>query len=139
MHSTHRRGLRALGLTLPLVLLTAACSAAEPDTAPSAPPSPEESAVAGSFEELESRYDARLGVYAVDTGTGEEVTWRDGERFAYASTIKAIAAGALLDQVGLEGLETEVPIQESDMVPHAPVTENHVGQTLTLGRSPRPQ
>lgn len=134
MHSTHRQGLRVLGLTLPLVLLTAACSGTEPDTAPTpaTTTSPEESTVAESFEELESRYDARLGVYAVDTGSGEEVTWRDDERFAYTSTIKAIAAGAILDQVGLDGLESEVPIQTGDMVPHAPVTENHIGQTLTL-------
>ncbi|NDK33240.1 class A beta-lactamase [Nesterenkonia sp. Hz 6-5] len=111
----------------------AACSSAAPDdTASSAGPSAEQTSITESFEELESRYDARLGVHAVDTGTGEEVTWREDERFAYASTIKALAAGAVLDEVGVAGLETEVLVEEEDIVPHSPVTENHIGQTLTL-------
>ena len=42
---------------------------------------------------LERKFDARLGVYAVDTGTGREVAYRDGERFGYHSTFKSLAAG----------------------------------------------
>jgi beta-lactamase class A len=52
--------------------------------------------IAREFEEFERKLDARLGVYAVDTGTGREVACNDGERFAHASTFKALAAGAVL-------------------------------------------
>lgn len=51
-------------------------------------------ASATDFERLERTYAARLGVYAVNTGTGREVAYHDSERFAYASTFKAFAAAA---------------------------------------------
>src|SRR4051812_4308754 len=35
--------------------------------------------VARGFKDLESEYGARLGVWALDTGTGRTVTWRAGE------------------------------------------------------------
>ena len=134
MTSPSLRRLSAFGMFAPVAFLMAACSGAAPDDATSsASPSPEQTPIVDSFEELESRFDATLGVYAVDTATGEEVTWREDERFAYTSTIKAIAAGAVLDDVGVAGLETEIPVEEEDIVPHSPVTENHVGQTMTLG------
>jgi len=41
------------------------------------------------FEELERRYDARLGVYAVETGMEQEIEYRADERFGHASTFKA--------------------------------------------------
>ena len=34
------------------------------------------------FRELEHKFDARLGVYAIDTGTGREVAYQADERFA---------------------------------------------------------
>src|SRR5690625_6337346 len=43
----------------------------------------------GVFEKLETTFDARLGVYALDTGTNETVTYRSEERFAYASDRKS--------------------------------------------------
>ncbi|NKR91020.1 class A beta-lactamase [Rhodococcus hoagii] len=84
------------------------------------------------FAALEEQFDARLGVYAVDTGTGREIEWRGDERFAYASTIKALAAAALLDDVGTAGLAKTVEIGASDIIKHSPVTETRVGQSMTL-------
>lgn len=125
---------RITAVTL-VTLLVAGCSSA-PATAVSAPPSPSSAATpadsAEGFAELEKRFDARVGVLAMDTGSGEEVAWRDGERFAYASTIKAVAAAALLDKVGLDGLTQTVPIDSTAIVPYSPVTETRVGGTMTL-------
>ncbi|MBL2486664.1 class A beta-lactamase, partial [Klebsiella pneumoniae] len=45
------------------------------------------------FSQLEKKYDARLGVYAIDTGTNQTISYRPNERFAFASTYKALAAG----------------------------------------------
>ncbi|WP_440695242.1 class A beta-lactamase [Clavibacter nebraskensis] len=85
-----------------------------------------------AFTALEGRFGARLGVHAVDTGTGAEVSWRADERFAYASTIKAPLVAVLLDRVGISGMERAVPIEAADILSYAPVTETRVGVTMTL-------
>lgn len=85
------------------------------------------------FTDLESAYDARLGVYAVDTATGAEVVWRSDDRFAFASTMKALGAAALLDSVGIAGLGTDVEIAAEDIVSYSPQTKQHVGGTMTVG------
>lgn len=92
-------------------------------------------AVAGTrhtFRDLESRYDARLGVYAVDTGTGRTVAYRQDERFAFASTYKALAAAALLDRTTPAGLDRVVRYTAADLVSYSPVTEKHVDTGMTL-------
>ncbi|WP_406137502.1 class A beta-lactamase [Streptomyces anulatus] len=86
-----------------------------------------------AFAALEKEYAARLGVYAVDTGTRRTVAHRDGERFAYASTFKALAAGAVLRRYGLGGLERVVTYRREDLVDHSPVTEKHVATGMSLG------
>ncbi|MEU6762604.1 class A beta-lactamase [Streptomyces sp. NPDC046853] len=88
---------------------------------------------ARGFKKLEREFDARLGVYAVDTGTGREVTYNAGERFAYNSTFKALAAGAVLDKYSLGGLDRKVTYSKDDLVPNSPVTEKHVKTGMTLG------
>ncbi|RDG39296.1 class A beta-lactamase [Streptomyces corynorhini] len=85
-----------------------------------------------AFKGLESKFDARLGVYAVDTGTGEEVAYNDGERFAYASTFKALAAGAVLREHAPDGMDQVVRYSEKDLVSNSPVTEKHVATGMTL-------
>ncbi|MEV4683154.1 class A beta-lactamase [Streptomyces kurssanovii] len=85
-----------------------------------------------SFARLEREFDARLGVYAVDTGNGRTVTHRADERFAYCSTHKALTAAAVLDQNSLAGLDKVVRYTRDDLVDHSPVTEKHVDSGMTL-------
>ncbi|MEI5101975.1 class A beta-lactamase [Streptomyces sp. PmtG] len=87
---------------------------------------------ARAFKKLERQYDARLGVYAVDTGTGREVTHRAGERFAFASTCKALQAGAVLRKYSLGGMDKLVKYSKDDLVANSPVTEKHVDTGMTL-------
>ncbi len=125
-------------LAAPLALLAlAGCTAAPgpaPDASPSATSSPSAPipAADADFGALEDEFDARLGVYAIDTGTGDAIEWRADERFAFASTYKALAAGAVLDAVGVEGLDEVVRYTEADLVTYSPVTEQHVGDGMTL-------
>jgi beta-lactamase class A len=72
-------------------------------------------------------------VFVLDTATGTELSWRADERFAYASTHKALTAGALLQQVGIAGLEETVVIESGDPVGHSPVTELRIGTQMTFG------
>lgn len=87
---------------------------------------------AAELKELERKYDARLGVYAIDTGTGREVTHREGERFGYHSTFKALAAGAVLRKYTLSGMNKVIKYSEDDLVHHSPITEQHVDTGMTL-------
>ncbi|UCM91610.1 class A beta-lactamase [Streptomyces marincola] len=87
---------------------------------------------AGGLRELEREFDARLGVYALDTGTGREVAYRADDRFAYASTFKALLAGAVLREHGLEGIDEVIAYSADELVPYSPVTENFVDTGMSL-------
>ncbi|MET8121115.1 class A beta-lactamase [Micromonospora sp. NPDC005291] len=84
------------------------------------------------FRKLEKRFDARLGVYAIDTGTGRTVRYRADERFAYASTIKALAAAEVLDETTDAELDRVVRYTADDLVTYSPITEQHVAEGMTL-------
>ncbi|MFK3983369.1 class A beta-lactamase [Micromonospora sp. NPDC050397] len=103
----------------------ATASAAATSPAPVAGLGPE-------FERLEARFGARLGVYALDTGTGRTVEHRADERFAYASTFKALAAGAVLATTSTAELDQVVRYTSADLVTYSPVTEKHVESGMTL-------
>ena len=131
--------LRAGGAALAALALATACSTPGSDPAPVPGPGSEQSASADAaalpareFERLEERFDARLGVYAVDTGTGEEITHRPDDRFAYCSTHKALSAGAVLRRNTLEEMGEVVTYTADDLVGHTPITERHVDTGMTL-------
>ncbi|WP_372494790.1 class A beta-lactamase [Micromonospora salmantinae] len=85
-----------------------------------------------AFRQLEERFDARLGVYAIDTGTGRTVRYRADERFAYSSTFKALAAAEILDETTDAELERVVRYSADDLVTYSPITEQHVAEGMTL-------
>ncbi|PDY84211.1 class A beta-lactamase [Bacillus cereus] len=85
------------------------------------------------FSQLEKKFDARLGVYAIDTGTNRTISYRPNERFAYASTYKALAAGVLLQQNSIDKLNEVINYTKDDLVEYSPVTEKHVDSGMTLG------
>ncbi|MFE4042726.1 class A beta-lactamase [Priestia sp. YIM B13490] len=84
------------------------------------------------FAKLEEKYDANLGVFALDTGTNKTVTYHPDERFAYASTHKALAVGALLQQKSTEDLNERIFYTRDDLVNYNPITEKHVDTGMTL-------
>ncbi len=139
-HTRVRRAVLGALATLSLVPL-AACGQGDssPPASPSSPaaatrPATDAKPFVREFKELERKFDARLGVYAVDTGTGREVAYNDGERFAYASTFKALAAGAVLRKHSLNGMDRVIKYSRDDLIAHSPVTEKHVETGMSLGR-----
>ncbi|SDM13028.1 beta-lactamase class A [Lentzea albidocapillata subsp. violacea] len=60
------------------------------------PAAAQASTVTGKLRQLEKRHNARLGVFATDTGTGRTVLHRADELFPMCSTFKTIAAAAIL-------------------------------------------
>lgn len=130
-HIRARRALRGALATLTLVPLAACGQDDSPASSPRSTMSTK--SYIGEFEDLEREFDARLGVYAIDTGTGREVAYNDGERFAYNSTFKALAAGAALEKYSLSGMDKKIAYSKSDLLPNSPVTEKHVDTGMTLG------
>nr|WP_062994656.1 class A beta-lactamase [Nocardia mikamii] len=127
----------AAATLVPLSACGADRSAAPESTAPvsaTAPTStvPLAAESLAEFRDLEARLHGRLGVYALDTGTGRTVEYRPDERFPYCSTFKALAAGALLSSLPPAELDRRVTYTRADLVPNSPVTEQHVDQGMTL-------
>ncbi|HEY1135036.1 MAG TPA: class A beta-lactamase [Nocardioides sp.] len=138
---------RLLGATtLALALLASGCAADEPSAAPSpaptatrtaevgteAPPVAEVADVGDRLGALEEQYGARLGLVALETGTGRVVAHRADERFAFASTVKALQVGALLRRADDADLTRVVRYTADDLVTYSPVTEQHVDTGLTV-------
>lgn len=153
MHASPRCARLASGAVFAVVALmpVGACSASDvsPDarsdadaTSTSTPPAlpgdestvvPAAVAAEERFSALERDYAVRLGVYAVDTGTGQEIEFRADERFAHASTFKALLCGVVLQQHAVEGLDEVITFTGDDLVFHSPITETNVDTGMTIG------
>ncbi|WP_435820220.1 class A beta-lactamase [Micromonospora echinofusca] len=119
------------------VMSLAACGpagAAEQPTRDRAVPAPASSTPDRDheFRQLEKKFDARLGVYAIDTGTGRTVGYRADDRFAYTSTFKALAAAEVLDETTDAELDRVVRYSADDLVTYSPITQLHVADGMTL-------
>ncbi len=79
---------------------------------------------------LEARGGGRLGVAALDTGSGRRLAFRGGERFPLCSTFKVLLAGAVLARVeaGQEALDRRIPFSQADLVDHSPITSARLAE-----------
>jgi beta-lactamase class A len=122
-------------ISLFALIMLAGCTNAT--TSPASPTQPEtneekETPIEEAFTQLESEFDARLGVYAIDTETEKSIAYRADERFAFASTYKALAAGAMLKQKSLNDLDEIITYTKDDLVTYSPITEKHVDTGMSL-------
>lgn len=86
------------------------------------------------FRALEASLDGRLGVFALDTGSGKRLAYRPAERFPMCSTFKAVLAGAILDRSTRDNalLAQRIPYAATDLVSYSPVTEQHTGRGMLV-------
>ncbi len=96
---------------------------------------PEHTGFAEALAELERTSGGRLGVCLLDSASGRQWGRRMDERFPMCSTFKFPLVAAVLQRVerGELALDRRVAIRRKDMIPHAPVTEKHVGGHLSVG------
>jgi beta-lactamase class A len=124
-----------------LLALLAGCAA--PGTAPTPsrsessptslhPASDGDEVLRADLARLEERYDARLGVTVLDTGSGRRLAYRAAERFPFASTDKVFIAAATLQEATDEDLATVVRYSSADVLEYAPVTARHVAAGMTV-------
>ena len=129
-----------LGIT---ALIVTGCSQASADPSQSPAASASASATADTARDdrtarelvdLEAEFDARVGVSALDTGTGESFDYRGDERFGYASTLKAFVAAEFLRTVPAADRGERVTWTQADVddAGYSPVTGEHVASGLTL-------
>lgn len=89
-------------------------------------------AAAKSFDQIEQDNDTIVGVYGINTANGKVIQHRSDERFAFASTYKAISSGILLQNTPTSELNKKITISKDDIVAYSPVTEKYVGKQMTL-------
>ena len=77
---------------------------------------------------VERRTDARIGVAALDSGSGKRLDYRSEERFPMCSTFKFLAAAAVLKRVDEKQnqLDQFIRYDAKDILEYAPVTKAHL-------------
>ncbi|QHC60752.1 class A beta-lactamase [Rathayibacter sp. VKM Ac-2760] len=109
-------------------------------SAPTPTPTPTPTAatvdVSAALGALEAEFDARIGVSALDTGSGTRVAHRADERFGYASSIKALAAAQFLRSVPAAERGEVVTWTAADVeaAGYSPVTSESIENGLPLDR-----
>jgi beta-lactamase class A len=83
-----------------------------------------------TIAEMESALGGRIGVAALDTGTGMRLSHRGQERFAMCSSFKWLLATAVFSRVdrGEMRLDQEIAYSDSDLLGFAPVTRARAGE-----------
>jgi beta-lactamase class A len=81
---------------------------------------------------LEREFDARLGVWAVNTANRARIEYQADQPFAFCSTHKVFSAAAVLHQHSIPALDTIVPVHASDVVDNSPITQQHINGGMTL-------
>jgi beta-lactamase class A len=86
--------------------------------------------------ELERQYNAYIGLFATDIGSGRTVAHRDDDPFAMCSTFKAYAVARVLQMVQRGELDLQRPvfIDPAALLPNSPVTAPQAGHTMPLAR-----
>ncbi|WP_373863823.1 class A beta-lactamase [Nocardia pseudobrasiliensis] len=99
----------------------------------SVPTTPAASSSDQRFGELERKYGARLGVFAIDSD-GKRVGYRQDERFAFDSTFKTLVCGTLLREHPLATgyFEQVVHYTREDVVKYSPVTETRIDTGMSV-------
>lgn len=119
---------------LPAVLLAFATLG----TGCSSSTAPAPTGASGDLASLAAQHNVRLGVYAVDTGSGKTVESRADERFPMLSTFKTLACGALLHEHPLSTGYYDQVIHftqaDVDSAGYSPVTKTHVDSGMTVSQ-----
>lgn len=118
---------RAL-LSLTTSALVVACDPPPAPSAPTTPQPPTQKAASSELDDLERDLGGRVGVFALDLGTGAHLEHRADERFAMCSTFKWLLAAAVLVRAdeGSLSLGEAVRFGAADLLDHAPVTKKNV-------------
>ena len=90
--------------------------------------------LAKQLAELETKFGARLGLFALDTATGKTIAHRANERFPLLSTFKVMAVAAILKRSERDPnlLSQRIRYDKSNLVTYSPITEKHLADGMTV-------
>jgi beta-lactamase class A len=122
---------RFVPVVIALTLLGGCAAGSQPAPAPTRTAASSPTAVSSpAFAQLQQRFNANLGIYAL--GTGREVAYRADDRFAYDSTYKLLIAGVLLRKDTDAQLAHVVTYTSGDLQSYSPITSQHVGTGMSV-------
>lgn len=131
-----RRVLIVSGVAMAAAMILAGCGSTSTSTPPlvTSQDVTDTTQLMIALKSLESDFDARVGIAALDTETGTRVEFRATERFGYASTVKAFVAAQLLREVAPADREELATWDQADVdsAGYSPVTSKHVAEGLTF-------
>jgi beta-lactamase class A len=81
---------------------------------------------------LESSFDGKIGVYAINTNNGESIAYRADELFPVQSTLKLIGVAALLKKSDKNLLQQKIHYTKNDLMFWSPITKHYLNQGMTL-------
>ncbi len=87
------------------------------------------------LNKLESSFDGKIGIYAIDTSNNKILDYRANERFPIQSTMKVIGVAALLklsEDKDKNFLQENINYTKDDLVYWCPVTKNYISSGMTL-------
>lgn len=86
--------------------------------------------------ELERQFNAYIGLFATDLGSGRALAHRDDDPFAMCSTFKAYAAARVLQKAQRGELDLQQPvfIDPAALLPNSPVTAPQAGNSMPLAQ-----
>lgn len=85
--------------------------------------------------DLETEFNARVGVSVLDSVGNDLLSYQADERFGFASTLKLFAVAVLLEQTTAKELQQRMTWSAQDLEAsgYSPVTEEHIDDGMTLG------
>jgi beta-lactamase class A len=91
-------------------------------------------AAQAQLAKLERTLAGRLGVFALNTANGKQLSYRGDEYFPMCSTFKVILVSTILKRsTQIDGLmQQRIKYQQSDLVTYSPITERHVEDGMTV-------
>jgi beta-lactamase class A len=91
-------------------------------------------AAGAKLAKLEQSLAGRLGVFALNTANGKQLSYRGDEYFPMCSTFKVILASAILKRsTQIDGLmQQRIKYQQSDLVTYSPITKQHLSDGMTV-------
>jgi len=134
-----RRALLGSAMLLPLTgcMKDGPPAAAPPASTPTAPSaSTTDSSPAQEHRDhlarLERKFDARLGVFALATGTGAKIAHRADDRFAFCSTLLGLAVAAGVERNPLSHLDRLVEYTEGELMRSSLITRRNVATGMSI-------
>ncbi len=84
--------------------------------------------------ELETSFDGRIGIYAINTANNQHIQYRTNERFPIQSTFKIMAVSAILKKSMTDNrlLQEKVFYTKQDLVFWSPITEKQLANGMTV-------